>query len=76
MVKLQSSLTVQSKIVGLGVDFVFPPSEEQQEPPTEIYQIEVHYRLEILHWDSTHEIKTRWQLPWMVSHHSQDGHPP
>ena len=26
-VKLQSSLTVQSKSVGLGVDFVFPPSQ-------------------------------------------------
>ena len=26
-VKLQSSLTVQSKPVGLGVDFVFPPSQ-------------------------------------------------
>ena len=27
IVKLQSSLTVQSKSVGLGVDFVFPPSQ-------------------------------------------------
>ena len=26
-VKLQSSLTVQSMSVGLGVDFVFPPSQ-------------------------------------------------
>ena len=29
-VKLQSSLTVQYKSVGLGVDFVFPPSQQQQ----------------------------------------------
>ena len=27
IVKLQSSLTVQSKSVGLEVDFVFPPSQ-------------------------------------------------
>ena len=42
MVKLQSSLTVQSKSVGLGVDFVFPLSQqEQQLTPTKIYRKEV-----------------------------------
>ena len=29
-VKLQSSLTVQSELVGLGVDFVFPPSQQSK----------------------------------------------
>ena len=59
IVKLQSSLTVQSKTVGLGVDFVSPLSQqEQQEPPTKIYQ-RVYYRLEIWHGDLTHKIKTR-----------------
>ena len=60
IVKLQSSLTVQSKSVGQGVDFVFPPSQEQQLTTlTKIYQKEVYYRLEIWNLALTHKIKTR-----------------
>ena len=40
-------------------------------PPSKIYQKEVCYRLEIWHKDLTQNIKTRWQLPGMVSHHYQ-----
>ena len=58
IVKLQSSLTVQSKSVGLGVGFVFPPSH-QQLTPTKIYQKKMYYRLEIWQLDLTHKIKTR-----------------
>ena len=46
----------------LGVAFVLPLSqeqEEQEEPPTKIYQKEVYYGLEIWHRDLTHEIKIR-----------------
>ena len=53
VVKLQSSLTVQSKSVGLGVDFDFPPSQ-QLTTPTKIYQKEMYYRLEIWQLDLTH----------------------
>ena len=42
IVKLQSSLTVQSKSVGLGVDFVFPPVTTTT-TLTKIYQKEVYY---------------------------------
>ena len=38
-----------SLVFRLGFDFVLPLSQEQeeQEPPTKIYQKEVYYRLEI-----------------------------
>ena len=34
IVKLKSSLTVQYKSIGLGVDFVFPPSQRNISPAT------------------------------------------
>ena len=37
---------------------------------------EVYYRHGILHLHFTRKTNTRWQLPWMVTHHSSDGHPP
>ena len=43
---------------------------------TKIYQKEVYFRLGIWHLLLIFKIKTRWQLPGMVSHHHQDGHPP
>ena len=58
IVKLQSSLTVQSKSVGLGVDFVFPPVTTTT-TLTKIYQKEIYYRLEIWQLDLNHKIKTR-----------------
>ena len=42
----------------------------------EIYQNDVYYRHGIWHLDLIFKFKTRWQLPWMFSHYSQDGHPP
>ena len=59
IVKLQASLTVQSKSVGQGVDFVFPPSQQQLTTLTKIYQKEMCYRLEIWQLDLTHKIKTK-----------------
>ena len=56
------SLYRLSLVFRLGVDFVLPLSqeeEEEQEPPTKIYQKEVYYGLEIWHLDLTHKIKTR-----------------
>ena len=40
------------------------------------HQKEVYYRLGIWHLDLTHKTMTRWQLPWMVTYHPLDGHPP
>ena len=42
-------------------------------PPSKIYHKEVYYSLWIWHVDLTHKIKTRCQLPWMISYHHQDG---
>ena len=39
-----------------------------------IYQNEVYYILEIWDLDLIQKIKTKSQLPWMVSHYPQDGH--
>ena len=44
--QVQSSLTEQSKSVGLGVEFVFLPPQELA--PTKIYKKEVYYRLVIV----------------------------
>ena len=52
-VKLQSCLTVQSRSVGLGVDFVFPPSQQVTSNPHQIYQKKMDYRLEIWQLDIT-----------------------
>ena len=38
-------------------------------------QKEVYYRLWILKLHITHKTNTRWQLPWMVTYHSCEGHP-
>ena len=44
--QVQSSLTEQSKSVGLGVEFVFLPPQELV--PTTIYKKRVYYRLVIV----------------------------
>ena len=59
-----SSLSLYSLILvfKLGVGFVLPLSQEEQEeeePPTKIYQKEGYYGLEIWHLRLTHKIKTR-----------------
>ena len=61
-----------------------PPKDGH--PPAKIYLKEVYYRLEILHLDFTHNIKTRcpgnnchgWSvtITRVVIHHPKDGHPP
>ena len=53
-----------------------PCHKKNKKNPTKIYQNEVHYRIEIWHWNLTHIIKTSKQLPWMFSQPSQDGHLP
>ena len=44
------------------------------------YYIFHHILLECQTWNLehrlNHKIKTRWQLPWIVSSHPLDGHPP
>ena len=37
---------------------------------------EVYCIHQIWHLDITHKTNTRWQLPWMVTYHPRDGHPP
>ena len=54
VVKLQSSLAVQSKSFELGVDFVFPPSQVTSNKSvtlTKIYLKEVKYRQGIWYLD-------------------------
>ena len=39
------------------------------------HQKEVNRRLEIWHLPLTHKTNTRWQLWWIVTYHSRNGHP-
>ena len=56
-VKLQFKLNSPVQ-VGPGVDFVFPLSQqEEQQPPTKIYQNQAYYEAEILYVDLTHKYK-------------------
>ena len=45
--------------LGLGVNFVFPPSQQLTTTPTKIYQNEMYYKLEIWQLDLTYKIITR-----------------
>ena len=62
IVKLQASLTVQSKSVGQGVDFVFPPSQQQLTTLTKIYQKEMYYTQfpKDYHWKNGHQQSQAW----------------
>ena len=72
---------IRSSPVGLGVNFVsLPPiTTTKNYPYQNLPEGIITEILEIWHWDLSHKIKTRWQLsvtiPWMVTHHSKDGHP-
>ena len=68
IVKLQSSLTVQSKSVGLGVDFVSPPSQQQQPSPKSTRR---KCTTELKFTNKTKLIKSKsGEVPWIVSHNS------
>ena len=55
-----------------------PPSlgGSPNNPMMVTHQKEVYYRLGIWHLHITYKTNTRWQLPWMITYHSLDGHPP
>ena len=40
------------------------------------HQKDVYYRHGIWHLHFTLKTNTWWQLPWMVTHHPSEGHPP
>ena len=73
IVKLRSCLPVQSKSVRLIDDF--SPVTNKCNNKIKIYQKAGNYTLVIWQLDLTCKIKTRWQEPWMVIHHPQDGRP-
>ena len=73
-VKLHSKLANPTELLldGVGVDFVFPPSQiTTRANPTKIYQKEVYYRLGIWNIDLNHKTNNR-----LFTGHPQDGHLP